>query len=162
MFTLNLLLLVLGSQIESQRRFLKAAGSFFVLKREMFEKKKQKNRADLLQALRGYRCGMVREQDKRIKTGIWGFWQATEGSVSFWNEENGGDLKMENRKNHADLLQALRGYRGSMVREQGKRIKTGIWRFWQAIEGDGSLIPENNRKKSGKYWLRNPWISLKS
>ena len=48
----------------------------------MFEKKKSKNRADLLQALRGYRCGMVREQDKRIKTGIWGFWQATEGSGS--------------------------------------------------------------------------------
>lgn len=30
--------------------------------------------------------------------------------MSFWNEENGGDLKMENRKNHADLLQALRSF----------------------------------------------------
>lgn len=41
--------------------------------------------------------------------------------MSFWNEENGGDLKMENRKNHADLLQALRGYRcGMRVGQENK------------------------------------------
>lgn len=55
---------------------------------------------------------------------------------------------MENRKNHADLLQALREYRCGMVREQGKRIKTGIRGFWQATEGSGSLIPK--KSKDGK------------
>ena len=43
--------------------------------------------------------------------------------MSFWNEENGDDLKMENRKNHADLLQTLRGYKCDMVREVGQENK---------------------------------------
>ena len=40
--------------------------------------------------------------------------------MSFWNEENRGDLKMENRKNHADLLQALREYRCGMVESRAR------------------------------------------
>ena len=39
------------------------------------------------------------------------------GFIGYKQEKNGGDLKMENRKNHADLLQALREYRCGMVRE---------------------------------------------
>ena len=53
--------------------------------------------------------------------------------MSFWNKENRGDLKMENRKNHADLLQALREYRCGMVRRVGQGNKN------QNTEDSGKL-----------------------
>lgn len=55
--------------------------------------------------------------------------------MSFWNEENGGDLKMENRKNHADLLQALREYRCGMVKRVGQENKNRNTRILASHRG---------------------------